>query len=74
MNLRRTLIITALLIAGESIFLLPFILARIFRPTLLTVFEINNFQLGSAFSVYGILAMIYYFFGGPIADKIYPKN
>ena len=58
-----------LIIAGESVFLLPFVLVRIFRPTLLDVFGINNLQLGSAFSVYGIIAMFAYIFGGPLADR-----
>ena len=70
----KPFIIITLLIAGESIFLLPFVIARIFRPTFLTVFDITNLQLGSAFSVYGILAMASYFLGGPIADRFLPKK
>ncbi|MDP6909488.1 MAG: MFS transporter, partial [Flavobacteriales bacterium] len=58
-----------LVIAGESIFFLPFVLARVFRPTLLEVFEISNFELGLFFSVYGMVAMGAYLFGGPLADK-----
>lgn len=58
-----------LILAGESIFILPFVLARVFRPTLLAVFEINNFQLGTFFSVYGIVATVSYLFGGPLADR-----
>jgi len=63
-----------IILAGESIFFLPFVLARIFRPTLLNVFEISNLELGLAFSVYGIVAMISYFFGGPLADKFSARN
>ncbi len=74
MKSSKYLVLTTLLIAGESIFLLPFVIARIFRPTFLAVFEINNLQLGSAFSVYGILAMASYFLGGPIADRFSPKK
>ena len=59
----------ALVISGEAIFFLPFVLPRVFRPTLLDVFDLNNFQLGTAFSAYGIIAMVSYFFGGPIADR-----
>lgn len=58
-----------LVIAGESIFLLPFVLARVFRPTLLTVFDITNFELGTFFSAYGIVAMVSYLLGGPLADR-----
>ena len=59
----------ALVIAGEAVFFLPFVLPRIFRPTLLDVFGISNLQLGMAFSIYGVVAMLAYFPGGPIADR-----
>ena len=68
-NLRRGLIIAALIAAGEAVFLLPFVLARVFRPTFLDVFGITNLQLGVAFSFYGIVAMLAYFAGGPLADR-----
>ncbi len=57
------------MIAGESIFLLPFVLSRVFRPVFLDVFAISNLQLGTAFSVYGVIAMLSYFAGGPLADR-----
>ena len=59
----------ALIVAGEAVFFLPFVLPRIFRPTLLEVFDLTNTQLGIAFSVYGVVAMLAYFPGGPIADR-----
>ncbi|HEY8125507.1 MAG TPA: MFS transporter [Methylocystis sp.] len=60
--------IAALIIAGESVFLLPFVFARVFRPTLLDVFGVTNLQLGAAYSVYGVIAIAAYLFGGPLAD------
>lgn len=63
----------ALILAGETIFLLPFVVARVFRPTLLDVFGFTNLQLGTAFSVYGVVAMAAYFVGGPLADR-YPAR
>ena len=66
---RRSLSLITLIIAGESIFFLPFVLARIFRPSLLLVFDITNTELGTYFSIYGIVALFSYFFGGPLADK-----
>jgi MFS family permease len=66
---RRGLIIVALIAAGEAVFLLPFVLARVFRPTFLDVFGITNLQLGTAFSLYGLVAMVAYFAGGPLADR-----
>ena len=65
----RGLAIAALIVAGEFVFLLPFVLARVFRPTFLDVFGLTNLELGTAYSVYGIVAMAAYFFGGPLADK-----
>ena len=61
-----------LILAGEAVFILPFVLARIFRPTFLDLFQVNNFELGTCFSVYGIVAMIAYLFGGVVADRFPP--
>ena len=68
-RLQHGLILAALIAAGEAAFLLPFVLARVFRPTFLDVFGISNFELGTAFSLYGIVAMVSYFAGGPLADR-----
>ncbi len=68
-NQRKATTLLSLILAGEAIFFLPFILPRVFRPTMLTVFEITNTQLGSFFSVYGLIAMISYLFGGQLADR-----
>mgnify|MGYP001100872929 CR=1 FL=1 len=65
----RTLRITALIIAGEMIFGLPFHTQRFFRPTMLEAFNLTNTQLGDMFSAYGITAMISYLIGGPFADR-----
>jgi len=59
----------ALVAAGEMVFALPFVVARVFRPTLLDVFGLTNLELGTAFSVYGVVAMASYFPGGPLADR-----
>ncbi len=68
-NVQRRSIIVALIAAGEAVFLLPFVLARVFRPTFLDVFGITNLQLGTAFSLYGVVAMVAYLTGGPLADR-----
>lgn len=70
----KRLTLLLLILAGEAIFFLPFVLARVFRPTVLEVLNINNFELGVAFSIYGIVAMCSYFLGGPLADRYAPKN
>ncbi|MFY0629473.1 MAG: MFS transporter [Flavobacteriaceae bacterium] len=59
----------ALIIAGEAIFLLPFILIRVFKPIIREAFVISDAQLGEVQAFYGITALISYFFGGFIADK-----
>jgi len=61
-------------LAGESVFILPFVLARIFRPTVLEVFNLTNVQLGLCFSTYGLVALLSYLLGGPIADKFAPRK
>jgi len=63
-----------LILAGESVFILPFVLSRVFRPTVLEVFKLDNVQLGLCFSVYGIIALLSYLFGGPLADKYTPRK
>ena len=66
--------IILLIFAAESIFLLPFLLARIFRPTFLAVFEITNFELGTLYSTYGVVALLSYLYGGTLADRYSPRK
>jgi len=61
--------IFALIIAGEAVFLLPFILIRVFRPIIREAFLITDYEIGKAQAVYGITAMASYVFGGFFADK-----
>lgn len=63
-----------LILAGESVFVVPFVLARVFRPTVLEVFALDNFQLGICFSILGVVSFFSYFFGGPLADKYPPRK
>ena len=65
--------ITLLILSGELIFLLPYVLARVFRPTFLEVFNLTNLELGSLFSIYGAVAILSYLYGGVISDKFQPK-
>jgi len=59
----------ALIIAGEAIFLLPFIVMRVFKPIIRDVFKISDLDIGEAQALYGVTALVSYFFGGFIADK-----
>ncbi|NNL92674.1 MAG: MFS transporter [Saprospiraceae bacterium] len=63
-----------LILAGESVFILPFVLARVFRPTVLDAFALDNFQLGICFSIYGLVALVSYVIGGPLADRYPPRK
>nr|WP_281501013.1 MFS transporter [Cellulophaga sp. F20128] len=49
-------------------------MARVFRPTVLEVFNLTNLELGTCFAVYGFVAMVSYLFGGPIADRFPPRK
>lgn len=64
----------ALIIAGEAIFLLPFILMRVFKPVIREAFLISDAQIGEAQALYGITAVLSYFFGGFIADTFEPRK
>lgn len=60
---------TGLILAGEAVYLLPFAVARFFRPAVLESFGLSNSELGAAMAVYGVVAMLAYFPGGPLADR-----
>jgi len=68
--LERVMFIGCLIIAGEAVFSLPFHVARFFRPTVLQAFELTNTELGAVQAVYGVVAMLAYFPGGLLADRI----
>ncbi len=70
MKQNKAFSIFALIIAGEAIFLLPFILIRVFRPIIREAFVISDLEIGKAQALYGIMAMISYVFGGFFADKL----
>jgi nitrate/nitrite transporter NarK len=69
---RRALVMAVLIIAGEAIFSLPFHVPRFFRPTMLSVFDLDNAGLGDVFAIYGVTAMLAYFPGGIVADRFAP--
>ena len=73
-NIQKFLILALLILSGEFIYFLPYVLSRVFRPTFLDVFQLNNFQLGSLFSVYGIVALLSYIYGGVITDRYSPRK
>ncbi len=70
LKLGRVTFIACLIIAGEAVFSLPFHVARFFRPTVLQAFELTNTELGAVQGMYGVVAMLAYFPGGLLADRI----
>ena len=62
------------MLAAESIYILPYVLARVFRPTFLDVFNLTNLELGGLFSIYGIVAFFSYLYGGVLADRYSPRK
>ncbi|WP_369995083.1 nitrate/nitrite transporter [Winogradskyella sp.] len=66
-------VILLLILAAEAVFILPFVLQRIFRTTFLESFSINDTQIGSCFAAYGTVALVSYLFGGPFADRFKPN-
>ncbi len=66
-------LILIIILAGEAIFILPFVLSRIFGETFLEVFHLTNYQQGICFFVYGIVALISYLLGGGLADRFKPN-
>jgi MFS family permease len=70
----KTLSIITLILAGEAIFLLPFILMRVFRPIIREALVITDLEIGKAQAFYGITAMVSYVFGGFLADKWEPRK
>ena len=70
----KWLTLLTLVLAGEIIFSLPFHLNRYYRPSFLANTNLSNTELGDIFAVYGITAMMAYFFGGPIADRFRPRT
>jgi nitrate/nitrite transporter NarK len=67
-------IILILILAGEIIFGLPFHTLRFFRASFLETFALSNAQLGDTFAVYGVMAMLAYFPGGALADRVSPRK
>lgn len=70
---RRWLIMTCLCLSGGIIYLLPF-LREVYYIPLQKVLHLSNTQLGVLMSVFGTVAMISYFPGGWLADRVSPRK
>ncbi len=74
MELKKILTLITVVLAGEAIFMHPFLVPRLYRSLMMEVWDLNNVQIGLAFSAYGITAMFSYVLGGPFADKFEPRR
>ena len=71
--LRRWLVMACLCLSGGLIYLLPF-LREVYYIPLQNALDLSNTQLGVLMSTFGATAMICYFPGGWLADRISPRK
>lgn len=72
-TLRRWMIMLCLCLSGGVIYLLPY-LREVYYLPMQEALHLTNTQLGVLMSVFGVTAMISYFPGGWLADKVGPKR
>lgn len=72
-SVRHWLIMTVLSISGGIIFLLPFLQEVYYKP-LADALSLDNTEIGSLMSVFGVTAMISYAPGGWLADRVSPRK
>ncbi|MEM7282801.1 MAG: MFS transporter, partial [Pseudomonadota bacterium] len=72
-TLRRWLLMTVLSFAAGAVFLLPF-LQEVYYIPLATAMDLSNTQVGSLMSAFGLTAMLSYFPGGWLADRMSPRK
>lgn len=71
--LQRWLVMAVLSASGGIIFLLPFLQEVYYKP-LMDALDIDNTQVGSLMSVFGLTSMLSYFPGGWLADRVSPRK
>ncbi len=72
-SVRRWLIMTVLSLSGGIIFLLPFLQEVYYKP-LAEALSLDNTDVGSLMSVFGVTAMLSYAPGGWLADRASPRK
>lgn len=65
----RWIYLGALMLAGESIYMMPY-MRKTFQSSMETAYGVTATQLGTVSSMFGILALICYFPGGWLADRL----
>ena len=72
-TLRRWLIMGVLSFSGGIVFMLPFLQEAFYIP-LAQALDLTNTEVGSLMSIFGTTAMISYFPGGWLADRVSPRK
>ena len=72
-TVRRTLAMLATGHRGRGDLFLAVRAARSFLANLFGSVGLTNLQLGIVYSVYGVIAMVGLFLGGPLADRVAPR-
>jgi MFS family permease len=72
-TVRRWVIMSVLSLSGGIIFLMPFLQEIYFIP-LSDALDLNNTEVGSLMSAFGVTAMLSYFPGGWLADRVSPRK
>ena len=72
-SVRRWLTMTVLSLSGGIIFLLPFLQEVYYKP-LAEALSLDNTEVGSLMSAFGVTAMLSYAPGGWLADRVSPRK
>jgi len=72
-NVRRWLVMAVLSLSGGIIFFLPFLQEVYYKP-IAHAMNLNNTEVGSLMSAFGITSLISYFPGGWLADRASPRK
>lgn len=72
-TLQHWLVLAVLSASGGIIFLLPFLQEVYYKPLMLAL-DIDNTQVGSLMSAFGLTSMLSYFPGGWLADRVSPRK
>jgi len=67
--LRRALILGSLILAGESIYMLPY-MRKSFQTSIEATFGLDSLQVGTLNALFGVLALLSYLPGGWLADRV----
>lgn len=69
-QIRRALMMASLVLAGESIYMLPYALRREYEPVLTRAMGMSGIELGWLTAVFGVFALFCYLPGGWLADRV----